>query len=193
MQSLVQIVSQYTPEKLLKREAARDRKVLFKQGAYVKTAMQREMRYRKGKSKPGEPPSAHKDSKKGALLRKLITFVVDLVAGSVKIGPPKIGNDSQSLPHVLDVGGRVPVAKLLKQRTFTVGQIGPIRYLGAGKFQNIPLRTQAQADRAQQMLAEENAIRKAKGSVTIAARPFTKPVLTDGGKKLLELVGKTPL
>lgn len=192
MQTIVQIVSQYAPEKLIKREAARDRKVLFKEGAYVKTAMQREMRYSKKPSKPGEPPHAHKDTKRGDLLRKLITFVVNLVASSVKIGPPKLGNDD-SVPHILDVGGRVPVAKLLKDRTFTVGQIGPIRYLGAGKFQNIPLKTQAQAGRAEQLLAEENAVRKAKGSVTIAARPFTKPMLTDGGKKLRELVGKTPL
>lgn len=187
------MVAELNPEQLIKRQEKRERTILFKQGGYVSSAMKRSMRYSKKPSTPGEPPNAHKDTKRGPLLRKLIKFVVNWAERSVVIGPPKVGNEAESVPHIIDVGGRVPVAKLLTQRTFTVGQIGPIRYLGAGKFQHIPLKTAAQAARAQQLLAEENAVRRAKGSITIKARPFTKPMLTDGGKNLHELVAKTPL
>lgn len=193
MQTLFQITSRFAPQELIRRNDARKKKILYKEGAYARTFMQRIMRYRKRASQPGEPPSAHKDSKRGPLLRKLINFRVDESAGSVVIGPPRVGNNPQATPRVLDAGGRVPVAKLLKARTFTVGQIGPIRYLGSGRFLNIPLKSDLQASRATQLIQEENSVRSAKGTIEIKARPFTKPAFTDGGKKFRELVAKTPL
>ncbi len=193
MQSAIDVAVKWTPQQLLKRHAARKKKLLFKTGAYTKTSMQRSMRYAKKPSKPGEPPHAHKDSKKGPLLRKLINFSVDLEEESVIAGPMKSGISAKSTPEVLDQSGRVPVANLLKERKVTIGSTAPIRYLGGGRFAGVPIKTQAQADRAERLVKEENAVRAGKGSITIAARPFTTPALTDGGKKLHELTETIPL
>ena len=182
-----------TPEEFERRHAARKKKILFKEGAYLKKAGQRSMRYSKKPSKPGKPPNAHKDKGRGPLLRKLWNFAVDVDKDEVISGPMKAGNDPQSVPQVLNDGGRVPVAKLRKQTGFKIGDRGPIRFLGAGKFAAVPIKTEEQAARAARLVAEENAVRAAKGEITIAARPFTKPLLTDGGKKLAELTGSIPL
>ena len=184
----------WTPQELLHRHAVRKRKILFMTGKYTKTSIQRSMRYSKKRSEPGKPPNAHKDSKKGPLLRKLVAFAVDVEADSVVAGPMKAGNvTAPTTPEVLDQGGRVPVARLLSERTIKIGDRGPIKYLGAGKFINIPILTEAQAARANRLRAEENAVRAGKGTIKIAARPFTKPALTDGGKKLRELTENIPL
>ena len=99
-------------------------KVLFKAGAYSLKAYQRAQRYRKGPSKPGSPPSAHKNT--GALLRKRSKFDVDRKAGSVVIGPMKIGSDSQPsgmpVPELLDKGG--PVEASLSGQP-VIAQIAP--------------------------------------------------------------------
>src|SRR4051812_33390670 len=65
-------------------------RIMYKLGAYTKTTMQRSMRYRKGVSAPGQPPSAHKHS--GAGLRKSIEFSVDRSKRSVAIGPVLAGD-----------------------------------------------------------------------------------------------------
>jgi hypothetical protein len=90
-------------EQFQKRVAAKRRRVLFKQGAYVRTTMQRSMRYSNKASKPGQPPHAHRRT--GAHLRKGIRFVVD--DESVICGPD-LRSDSTSLkplPQLLNEGG----------------------------------------------------------------------------------------
>lgn len=95
--------------KVDRRIKNKQRKVLFALGKYLKTTMQRSMRYRKGPSKPGQPPSAHK--KTGAPLRSTIRFEVDLVSGSVVAGPLKFHSVSQPsgkpVPELIDKGGPV--------------------------------------------------------------------------------------
>jgi hypothetical protein len=94
-------------DRVQRRVAAKKRRVLFKQGAYLRTTMQRSMRYRKAASKPGEPPSAHRET--GAHLRQRIRFDVDLGAESVVCGPD-LKPDSKvlslkPLPQLLNEGG----------------------------------------------------------------------------------------
>lgn len=189
----VRIAFTLTPEGLLTRHRKRKKTILFKEGAYVKTSIQRSQRYSKKTSKPGSPPSAHKDNPRGPLLRKLTAFAVDLEADSVIAGPMLSGPTSPTTPEVLDQGGYVPVERLLHDRDFNVLDFGPIRYLGGGKFLNIRLQTPDQCERAKRLRDEENAIRAGKGSIKIAARPFTKPALTDGGKNLAKLTKSIPL
>jgi hypothetical protein len=65
------------------------------------------MRYRKGPSKPGEPPSAHRES--GAHLRKGVRFNVDFQTGSVVCGPDLKPESKvlslKPLPQLLNEGG----------------------------------------------------------------------------------------
>jgi hypothetical protein len=94
---------------LTKRLEAKRKRVLFRQGAYVKTAMQRSMRYSNKPSQPGRPPHAHKRS--GAPLRKSIRFEVDTKQMGVAIGPTRTAGLSQPsgkpVPQLLDQGGPV--------------------------------------------------------------------------------------
>ena len=151
--------------RFLKRVAAKKKKVLYKQGGYLKTTMQRSMRYggkKEIKSKPGEPPRAHKRT--GALLRKLIGFVVDLVAGSVICGPEHFkggsgGSSSKPLPQLLNEGGDV---------TFQTRFLDP------------------------RLVFIEN-IRTPTVTAHIAPRPFTAPVFSDGGKNFNQLIEGIPL
>jgi hypothetical protein len=94
-------------DRVQRRIASKKRRALFKQGAYLRTTMQRSMRYRKAASKPGDPPSAHRES--GAQLRQRIRFDVDFGAESVACGPD-VKPDSKvrshkPLPQLLNEGG----------------------------------------------------------------------------------------
>ncbi len=97
-------------DRVEKALARSEKRVLFRLGSYLRTTMQRSMRYGKKPSKPGKPPHARK---KNALLRTLIAFVVDLARGTVVCGPPLIGRQraigrarsSTTLPELLDQGG----------------------------------------------------------------------------------------
>jgi phage gpG-like protein len=78
------------------------RKFLSKVGAFVRRSAQTSMRYRKGPSKPGSPPSAHKE--RGALLRKLLWFAYDPSNDSVVIGP--VGTGRAEAPRLNEFGGK---------------------------------------------------------------------------------------
>lgn len=98
-------------DRVLKRISAKKRRVLFKQGAYLRKTMQRAMRYSNEPAPPGKPPHAHKRNRAGPLLRKLIKFAVDLRTGSVTCGPELFRHStvtsSKPLPQVLNEGGNV--------------------------------------------------------------------------------------
>lgn len=183
-----------TPEELIRRHAARNKKVLYKQGAYSRTAMQRSMRYTSKDDKhsaPGSPPLAHKNKRRGPVLRKLIKFAVSESDQSVVAGPELVGRGSPTTPQILDKGGKARKAALNKT-TFEVGDYGPIRYRGGGKFSRVLLETPAQSERATRLINEENAVRQSAGAF-IKPRPFTVPILTDGGEKLRQLIAQEPL
>lgn len=96
---------------------------LVKAGAYVRKTAQRSMRYRKAKSNPGEPPSAHQDSPKGPLLRKLLTFAWEPETKSVVVGPP-ISGKSKGIPKLHEFGG---IQQAVRREIKRVGDTGPIR------------------------------------------------------------------
>jgi len=180
------------PEELLRRIERKEKRILYKQGAYIRKAMQRSMRYTNKDDKhsePGKPPLAHKNARRGPLLRKLTGFNVDEEAKTVVIGPAK--DRGSNVPETLDKGGRVQARKL-STTTFDVGDYGPIRYLGSKKFARVLLETPSMAQRATRLVAEENAVRQSAGAY-IKPRPFTAPVLTDGGENLRKLIAKEPL
>jgi hypothetical protein len=192
-----------TPAQLLARIEKKQIRILFKQGAYVRTAMARSMRYvgKDGKpSAPGRPPKAHRDTKKGPLLRKLISFSVDQKNKSVIIGPQGVGSDSPPIPKVLNEGGR-PAAKRLnaKGRNFQTGDYGPIRQgnesgrYGGLRFVGTKLLTAGQVARAERLILEENERRATIKLNYIRPRPFTAPVMTDGGEKFKKLFQTVPL
>lgn len=183
-----------TPEELLLRIERKNKRVLYKQGAYTRTTMQRSMRYTSKDDKhsePGRPPFAHKNKRKGPLLRKLIKFSVDEREMSVVTGPEASRRATPTIPQTLDQGGRVP-PRLLKPHEFEVGEYGPIRYLGGHRFARVLLETPGQAQRATRLVIEENAVRQSAGAY-IKPRPFTAPVFTDGGENLRKLIAREPL
>lgn len=78
-------------------------KVLSKIGAFIRKSAQTSMRYtKKARSKPGEPPRAHKQF--GALLRRLIYFGYDPSTDSVVVGP--IRAKGGKAPNLQEFGGR---------------------------------------------------------------------------------------
>lgn len=95
-------------QKVIKRETALKKRVLYRQGGYLKTTIARSMRYSKNASKPGRPPNARRNNPK---LRELTSFSVDEAAGSVIAGPEMFsGSKVQSnkpLPELLDDGGDI--------------------------------------------------------------------------------------
>ena len=113
------------PDRVNKRIDGKRARVLFKLGAYLRTTMQRSMRYSNKPSQPGKPPHAHK--KTGAHLRKRIRFNVDLAEGSVVCGPdlkpdshvqalkplPELLNNGGVIQQTIDGVGRPPVTRRL--------------------------------------------------------------------------------
>ena len=84
-----------------------------RQGGLVRKVAQRSMPYRKKPASPGRPPSAHKDRKRGPLLRKRLFFAWDPGSGSVVVGPDKLG-DSKA-PEKLEFGGTVTIRTVIRK------------------------------------------------------------------------------
>ena len=112
-------------------------KRLRQHGGTTRKIAQRSLRYRKEKSRPGQPPSAHKSAartkrnkKTGAattrsisLLREFIFFGYDPKQQVVIIGPALLngtrGSGALTTPQVLEYGGPVRIPR--KGRTPIVG------------------------------------------------------------------------
>ena len=92
-------------------------RALSKFGAFVRRAAQTSMRYRKGPSQPGQPPSAHKSKQlaalkkmgrakhNGALLRELLFFSYDPSTRSVVVGPLGFKTKGIPVPALHEFGG----------------------------------------------------------------------------------------
>lgn len=92
-------------------------RALSKFGAFVRRAAQTSMRYRKGVSQPGQPPSAHKIKQlaalkklgrakhNGALLRELLFFSYDPATRSVVVGPLGFKTKGTPVPALHEFGG----------------------------------------------------------------------------------------
>lgn len=97
----------------------KERRVLFKTGAYGRTTMRRGMRRKKGPGPVGGYPHAHHGG-----IKEKIAFAVDTEEGSVSIGPIKFNDQPDYLPagivtvpQLINEGGVVKrrVGKLLKR------------------------------------------------------------------------------
>lgn len=87
---------------VLKRVDAVKVKVLSKGGAFVRQRARSSMRRRKGSSKPGSPPSAHKN----ALLKEKLFFSYDPSTDSVVVGPVALSRKPEA-PALNEFGGTV--------------------------------------------------------------------------------------
>ena len=103
-------------------------------GAFVRQRAKTSIRYRKKPSEPGQPPTAHRTSRRKhvnkktgvvkirpvSLLREFIFFAYDQPANTVVIGPALLRGvkrqGSQTVPELLEYGGSV------------VGPRGTMRY-----------------------------------------------------------------
>jgi len=75
------------------------RRVLVRQGAYVRTVAQHLIHERPGASRPGNPPHSHR-----GFLRDQIYYAYDLAAESVVIGP-RVFTPNRDVPALLEFGG----------------------------------------------------------------------------------------
>jgi hypothetical protein len=92
-------------------------------GAVVRRVAQTSMRYRKGASAPGTPPSAHKSKRlaalkkmkrvkhNGALLREFLFFAYDPRSQSVVVGPVGFKSKGKPIPALHEFGGERQAGK----------------------------------------------------------------------------------
>jgi len=97
---------------------------LLSSGAWVRSVARRSMRYRKSKSRPGEPPSARQGPAR-SLLRRMLYFAYDAQADQVVVGPIKLGQES-GVPNLHEFGG---VQQAVRRKAKRVGDTGPIRII----------------------------------------------------------------
>jgi hypothetical protein len=168
---------------------------LVKAGAFIRRSAKGKIRYAKGVSKPGNPPHAHESKKHGkdSPLRELIFFAYDNATGSLVVGPTPFQGPAIA-PRVLELGGTAPARKNPLRRIRKIGDGGEIRIDGptsrstrknrfGARVTYVRIRTQAQADRAnqlQELLYGPLTI----GPMSIAARPYMGPALEENLPKL---------
>jgi hypothetical protein len=173
-------------------------RVLAKAGAFIRRSAKRSIRYAKSPSKPGNPPHAHESRKGGkdSPLRELIFFAYDDRTTSLVVGPTPF-RGAAIVPRVLELGGTAPGHKNPLRRIRKVGDGGEIRIEGptsrttkknrfGAMVTYTKLRTQAQADRAnqlQELLYGPLTI----GPTSIAARPYMGPALEENRSMLPSL------
>lgn len=131
-------------------------KALSRFGAVVRRTAQTSMRYRKGASAPGTPPSAHKSGRlaalkkmkrakyNGALLREMLFFAYDPRSGDTIVGPLGFKTKGTPIPALHEYGGERAAFK------------GEVMAAGKGKNQSLV---------------------KLKGTLRYPARPFMRPAL----------------
>lgn len=168
--------------KIVRSVDAATRKVLSKFGAYVRTAARSSIRTRKKVSEPGSPPSSHT-----GLLKKFIYFGYDESRQSVVVGPTRLG--SGVVPERLEygyVGG--DLARMIHRKVGDGGEIEingrPCRTTKKNRYGAMvtytKLRTQAQADRANQL---QRLLYKGIRA-TLSPRPYMHPALNQELPKL---------
>lgn len=100
---------EFNAREILNREAKRDRRVLFRAGAYARTVMRRLMKRRKGPSSPGDPPHAHAGDLKEKIRFDVDPVALDAVAGPIQFDGKGDTQTSKTIPALLNEGGRATV------------------------------------------------------------------------------------
>lgn len=100
----------FTADAVTKRLEKAKLTALRRFGGYLAKTAKRSMRYRKGPSAPGQPPSAHKNKRRaalkkmgramnnGALLRELLFFAYDPTTDTVVVGPQGFAAKGSNVP-----------------------------------------------------------------------------------------------
>lgn len=168
-------------------------RVLSQAGAFIRRTAKGKIRYAKGPSKPGSPPHGHRGRYGKSPLRELIYFAYDPSTNSVVVGPTPF-QGAAIAPRVLELGGSVAARKNPMRRFRTIGSGGEIRIGGRsckttkrnrlGRMVTYAqIRTQAQADRANQ-IQEELYGPETIGPQRIEPRPYMGPSLEENLPKL---------
>lgn len=89
----------FDTEAVIRATTAAERRVLSRQGAFVRQRARSSIRKRKAVSAPGSPPTNREGS-----LRRFLFFSYDPRARSVVVGPAKVSKPG-SVPHLLEFGG----------------------------------------------------------------------------------------
>ena len=200
-------------ENVRKRLAKKKLNALKKAGALSRKIIRRKPRKRKRKSRPGETPSVHTDSKFATL--KNVQFAYDPSSDGVVVGPIKIGSENTEpgavpAPQALEYGGGSFANP--NYRRLKIGAGGPVelddetveRGKRGGTAQKIVtdltgmerivvftrLKTAAQVARSQK-LHDEIWGPKYFGS-EIAPRPFVAPAMQEAAPDYPELYSKAP-
>ena len=101
------------PERVIRAKARAQRKVLFRQGGYVRTVARRSVKLRADpgiKSPPGSPPFTHQEH----TLRNAILFAVERVSAVVGGTRSRIGR----IAHTHEFGGVEPATKTKPRRRY---------------------------------------------------------------------------
>lgn len=147
--------------------------------AAIRLTARRSIRRRKKPSAPGQPPHTQTGH-----LKRMIAYEVDKQNQLADIGP--VNKYAQTIWHLHEFGG-VRTVRLLRPHQFKVGEFGQIRKTGKNEFARIKLETQAQANRATRLVAEENRERLSRGRRRrYPKRPFMGPALLANKNRLPE-------
>lgn len=136
-----------------------ERKILSRQGAYVRSIAKNSMKRKKGPAPEGSPPNAHEGK-----IKKFLYFAYDAKARKMVVGPAKLGNSSAC--KTLEHGGTVDVEGFYDR----TGRWVPLRILPA----DIRLRIRKSG-------------RVTTRKATVAARPFMAPALKKAKPRLAEM------
>lgn len=167
---------------------------LMSSGAWVRKVAQRSMRYRKSKSRPGEPPSARQGPAR-SLLRSMLYFAYDFQSQEVVVGPVKLGPES-SVPSLHEYGG---VQQAVRRKPKIAGDTGPIRIVDDRVFEFGPSTEFAKKDPKQRQIVyirlktAKQAAESTEIEETLYAsldrrfpkRPFMRPALVQSADKIV--------
>lgn len=165
----VRVTTTFDTRKLQQKVAAASFRSLGHAGGAIRLTARRSIRRRKTTSQPGSPPH----TQTGRLKRSIRYEVVD--ATTVVVGP--VNELAGKIWNLHEFGGRTQRRKL-RQHRFAVGEFGPVAAEQVGiktSFRRGRIRTAAQAERANRLIAEENARRAT--VVRYPKRPFMGPAL----------------
>lgn len=154
-------------------------RTLPRAGSYIRGIARRSIRRRQKPSSPGSPPHTRTGN-----IKRAIRYDLGPARESVAIGPAR--ENAGRIWQTLEYGGRVPYSPL-STAGVAVGGYGTIRKGRGKKRGRIRISTPAQAARALQLLAEENARRRAASLGRIAPRPFMRPALVTAAPAMPQL------
>lgn len=161
----------------------------------VRLIARRSMRKSDKPSKPGRPPSARTDRKRGMQLRDKTLAIYDPSTRTAVVGPAQLSGGRAVVPSLLERGGTIPPARRVKRR---IGGGGPIELLSGSSTRRgakaiardplgrkavyIKLLTNRQVARATYLEDVIYDVRYAR----VAARPYMAPALEKSRKYIVE-------